>query len=155
MVADKAGKYVLTATYAHVKITKEFTVIDDNASNIVMVIIPDGASLYSSPHNNFEPETIKVVIGLNSTVRWTNQDSVPSSVVADDSSNSSAFYNVTKVICENDDYYNCRSIPGKNFLQPNTSFEFTFTETGEYGYHGEPHPWMRGTVVVVDKEGHK
>ena len=155
IVADKAGKYILTATYAHVKVEKEFTVVNATVSNIATVIIPEGAVMYSSQHNNFEPETIKVVIGQNNTVTWVNHDAVMSSVVADDSSNGSAFYNATKVICENDDYYNCRSIPGKNFLQPNTSFEFTFTETGEYSYHGEPHPWMHGTVIVVDKEGHK
>lgn len=34
----------------------------------------------------FEPRNITVVIGVNNTVRWVNNDSVPSSVVADSGS---------------------------------------------------------------------
>ncbi|MDH2907608.1 MAG: hypothetical protein PXX83_05905 [Candidatus Nitrosotalea sp.] len=29
------------------------------------------------------------------------------------------------------------------------SFNFTFTRVGDFGYHGEPHPWLRGWVMVL------
>jgi plastocyanin len=109
-------------------------------NHVAIVIIPEGAVLQSSEHH-FEPSIIRVKV--NDTVRWINQDSVPSSVVADDASRNSAFYNFT----HNED--NAATFT-HNFLLPNKSFEFTFTETGVYGYHSVPHPWMYGTVIVLD-----
>jgi plastocyanin len=129
-------------------VEKEFTVVNATVSSIVTVIIPEGAVLQSSLHNNFEPGTIKVVIGQNNTVRWVNHDVVMSSVVADYSSFGSAFYDAT----HNEDN---AAMFTKNFLLPNKSFEFTFTKAGEYGYHSVPHPWMHGTVIVVNEEGYK
>jgi plastocyanin len=149
--ADKAGKYVLTATYAHGKVEKTFTVDNLVVPYVSNVIIPKGASLYGSPHVNFEPETIKVVISLNNTVRWVNSDSVPSSVIANNAASNSDFHNATKIGCENDDETNCTVLPGKNFLNPGETFEYTFTKAGEYGYHSAPHPWMHGTVIVVNE----
>jgi len=113
-----------------------------NESNVIIVIIPEGASLADSLHNNFEPETIKVVIDQNNTVRWINQDTVMSSVIADNPNYDSAFYNATNIEDKSD-------MNASNFLLPNKSFEFTFTKVGEYGYHSVPHPHMRGTVIVV------
>jgi plastocyanin len=115
-------------------------------STVSTVIIPEGASLQNSS-KHFEPSVIKVVIGQNNTVRWVNHDSVMSSVVADDSNHGSAFYDATQIEDNAEMLTN-------NFLLPNKSFEFTFTEAGEYGYHSVPHPWMTGTVIVVN-EGHE
>ncbi|HEV8405576.1 MAG TPA: plastocyanin/azurin family copper-binding protein [Nitrososphaera sp.] len=30
------------------------------------------------------------------------------------------------------------------------NWSFTFTKAGEFTYHCEPHPWMKGKVVVVE-----
>lgn len=116
----------------------------------VTVIIPEGSSSPTSELNNFEPEVIKVVIGVNNTVRWINQDAVMSSVVADDYDDD-GFYNATKEQCENDDYQNCKIIPSKNFLNAGESFEYTFTMPEEYGYHSVPHPHKRGIVIVLQE----
>ena len=35
-------------------------------------------------------------------------------------------------------------------LMPGETFEFTFTQVGEYPYHCEPHPWMQATVEIVE-----
>lgn len=95
------------------------------------VIIPDGASTGM----NYTPKVIKVAVGVNSTVRWVNQDAVLHSVAADNADDPS-FYAATH---------------GENltFIQPGESFEYTFTKPGMYDYHGEPGPWMQGTVLVI------
>src|ERR671916_434853 len=33
-------------------------------------------------------------------------------------------------------------------ILPQQTYEFVFTEAGEYPYHCEPHPWMTGQVIV-------
>ncbi|MGH9878816.1 MAG: cupredoxin domain-containing protein, partial [Nitrososphaerales archaeon] len=101
---------------------------------VPVVIIPKGSSLESSEYNNFEPETVKVVIGRNNTVRWVNQDAVPSSIVADNNDDPQ-FFNVTE---EN----------ANSLLMPGDTFEFTFTKPSIIGYHSVPHPWKHGYVVV-------
>jgi plastocyanin len=35
-------------------------------------------------------------------------------------------------------------------LEPGKSFSFTFTAPGTYTYSCEPHPWMTGTITVVE-----
>jgi amicyanin len=35
-----------------------------------------------------------------------------------------------------------------NLLQPGKSYSFTFTKPGTYDYFCEPHPFMRGIVIV-------
>lgn len=98
---------------------------------VSVVVIPEGSDSPSSSAKNFEPSTIKVVIGTNNTVRWTNQDSVLALIAADNESDP-GFYNATK-----------------NFvlIEPNKTFEYTFTKAGEFGYHGRP--WQRGAVIVA------
>ena len=29
------------------------------------------------------------------------------------------------------------------------SYEFTFTEPGTFTYHGQPHPWQKGTIIIL------
>jgi FtsP/CotA-like multicopper oxidase with cupredoxin domain len=36
-------------------------------------------------------------------------------------------------------------------IKPGQSYRFTFTEPGTFAYHTEPHPWMKGTVIVLPK----
>lgn len=101
------------------------------------IIIPKGAT--SQLAKNFEPSVIKVVIGTNNTVRWVNNDSTPSSVIADNASEDPDFAAATQ------------SPPRKseNFINPGQMFSFTFNRPGEIHYHSEPHPWMHGTVIVL------
>lgn len=88
-----------------------------------IVVIQEGSSVEESG-KNFEPRIITVVIGVNNTVAWINQDVVPNTVVADN---------------------NGEPDP----LMQGEEFRYTFTRPGEFGYHSEPHPWMRGTVIVL------
>lgn len=107
----------------------------------VTVIIPKGSSLPTSEHNNFEPAAIKVVVGVNNTVRWVNQDITSSSIRADNMSDPE-FYKATHLDDEDDSV--------KLLLEPGDTFEFTFTMAGKFGYHSEPHPHKHGTIIVLD-----
>jgi len=88
----------------------------------VVVIIPNGAG--ENLHLGFEPSKITIVIGVNNTVVWKNEDST---------------------------WHTAHSnIPEFNsgLIQPGTSFTHTFQRAGTYPYHCDPHPWMTGVVIV-------
>ena len=90
----------------------------------LVVILNGAASDTSSP--GYSPADITVVIGMNSTVTWVNQDSVPHTVTA-----TNGLFN-------------------SGNLDPGKSFTFTFTLPGTYSYYCIYHSsWMKGTVTVV------
>jgi len=101
--------------------------IQGSAVAVVNVSIPNGTGASSSL--NFSPSSITVVMGVNNTVTWTNDDS--------------AVHTVTSL-----------SIPtgaqafNDGSLSPGATFSVTFTAPGTYQYHCSIHPWMTGTVIV-------
>jgi len=110
------------------------------SKEISIVVIPEGASLESIPES-LVPDVIKMKIGVNNTVRWVSQDTVPHGLTSDsgyiDPLTGAAFDTMQS------------SELGGGFLLPGESYDFTFREAGEFGYHGEPHPWMQRTVIVL------
>ena len=113
---------------------------DRISKEISVVTIPEGASLESNPPF-LVPDVIKVKIGVNNTVRWVSEDTVPH-VITTDTGYSDPYSG----------HFDTRERPaeeGGAFIMPGQIFEFTFTEAGEYPYHGEPHPWMQGAVIVL------
>ncbi|HME18780.1 MAG TPA: cupredoxin domain-containing protein [Nitrososphaerales archaeon] len=98
----------------------------------VNVTIPSGAATpptgyapNSKTQYGFSPDAITVVIGVNSTVFWNNQDSAPHTATSD---TAGAFDTGT--------------------IPPGASAEVTFTTPGTYTYHCTFHSWMQGTVFV-------
>jgi plastocyanin len=75
----------------------------------------------------FAPSNIRVVIGVNNTVIWSNNGTADHTVT----SNGGKFDSGT--------------------LTPGHTFEFTFSTPGTYDYHCSIHSSMKGTVVVVSK----
>jgi plastocyanin len=73
----------------------------------------------------YSPATITVVVGVNNTVVWTNNDSVFHTVTATDGSfNSGTIFS-------------------------GQTWSHTFTQPGTYNYYFcQYHPWMKGTVIV-------
>lgn len=104
-----------------------------NPPETTNIAIQYGASIQSSG-DGYLPKEVFVTLGVNNRVVWTNQDSVPSSVISD-----SGYVD---------------RLTGKKLdsgpISPESKFEFVFTEPGAYPYHSEPHPWMRGTIFVVE-----
>lgn len=77
----------------------------------------------------FAPQNITVVIGVNNTVEWTNNDTAAHTVTSRPG-DPAAFTQV---------------------LAPGTTFIYTFNSPGVYNYYCTFHDWMHGTVTVVLK----
>jgi len=92
-------------------------------TNVAHVSIVSGAQ---NPNNGqfYSPANITVVLGVNNTVVWTNNDSTNHTVVALDNSFSAT-------------------------LKPGQTFTHTFTAPGVYNYHCTIHTFMMGQVVVL------
>ncbi len=88
--------------------------------------------------DNLVPSEIKGVLGQNNEIIWTNNDEVPHSVTSDNGY-------MDRVNGKFD------SLATVGLIMPGNSFNFTFTEPGEYPYHCEPHPWMRGKVTIAQQ----
>ena len=73
----------------------------------------------------FNPQTITVVIGVNNTVTWTNNDATPHTVSSD------------------------ASLFQSGSLSQHSMFSRTFSQEGTFTYHCAFHPSMTGTVIVI------
>jgi len=102
--------------------TKSTTTTSREAPKSVAVSIVSGAGTNTSS-KGFSPDNIVVMLGVNNTVVWTNNDSSPHTVTADDGSFNS-------------------------ILAPGQSYTYTFTTPGTFTYHCTYHPWMVATVTV-------
>ncbi|HEX2557907.1 MAG TPA: hypothetical protein VHK86_06260 [Nitrososphaera sp.] len=133
-VPDKAGEYQIRALtlvsmdafgFGHVATSK----IDvAESSNTVIVIPNDPDPLLQQ--SSFEPPAIKVVLGVNSTVTFVNQDSVPYRlIVQHDSADQVAFQKYV-------------------FVPSYDSFVYNLTDTGKFWYSDRDRGWMRGYVEV-------
>jgi len=97
----------------------------------VKIIIPTGINLNHAL--NFQPSTITLVIGVNNTVTWVNQDTTDHTATFTSGPSGAQLSSVSI-----------------NDIPPGTSGgPITFTVAGTYQYHCQFHPgWMRGTVIV-------
>jgi plastocyanin len=88
-----------------------------------------GAGAGKSGAPGYSPDTITVVIGVNNTVVWTNDDSVIHTVYSSCTPAGVAAFNSPHIA------------PGATYSQ-------TFTVAGTYTYYCTLHSWMSGTVIV-------
>lgn len=95
----------------------------------VFVSAVKGASNSYLVREGFKPKEITVVIGVNNTVAWRNDD--PGTVHTVNSDSPKEF--------------------DSGQIDPGKSYVHTFTKPGSYSYHCDPHPWMVGTVIVKAK----
>ena len=90
--------------------------------NVVLVLMSRGSS--ENVSLGFEPATVTLVLGVNNTITWKNEDT---------------------------DWHTAHSnIPefDSGLIPPGGSFTHFFNRAGIYPYHCDPHPWMTGIVVV-------
>jgi plastocyanin len=99
------------------------------------VNIVEGAGLPTNP-KFFDPHDGRATLGESNKVIWTNHDTTSHTVTSD-----------TDYDDELSGKFNSMETIG--LVPPGGTFEFIFSEDGEYPYHCEPHPWMTGTVTVV------
>jgi len=97
----------------------------------VKIIIPNGVNLNHAL--DFTPSTVVLVIGVNNSVTWVNQDTTD---------HTATFTVVPAGVTP--------SSVSASDVPPGTSFgPVTFTVAGTYDYHCQFHPgWMRGTIIV-------
>ena len=102
------------------------------ASGVACVSMPNGAAVL-----NFSPDSITIIMGINNTVQWTNQDSVQHTVV----------------VCPVGGGQLCSpsaAVASSSFLSHGDTFEVVLNETGVYHYYCSIHSaTMRGTITVV------
>ncbi len=84
--------------------------------------------------DNFVPKLLNIQLGIDNHIVWTNVDDVAHTVTPDQSTvdSYSGEFGSTGVI------------------MPGETYEFTFTESTEFPYHCEPHPWMTGTLIITE-----
>jgi plastocyanin len=99
--------------------------------NYTTIIITPGSENQAS-HNTYSPDTATVIIGINNTVQWINQADVGNTIVSDIPTMQDG-----------------KPFDSDGVIKPGQSYVLTFTEPGTFTYHTEPHPWMKGTVIVL------
>lgn len=109
--------------------------------DVTEVTIVEGAALESNPRF-FDPRDTRATLGRSNLVVWSNTDTVPHTVTTDDGYRD-AYSGVFDSRERSED-------EGGPFVMPGEEFEFLFTKIGEYPYHCEPHPWMKGMINVVE-----
>ena len=103
-------------------------------STVVVKLTPGGGAPAGAP--GYAPDNITVVIGVNNTVMWNNNDTVAGAGTS---------HTVTvKTQPTGGDW----PTAGSGNIPVNKSYSFTFTVPGTYTYYCTYHVWMVGTVVV-------
>lgn len=97
------------------------------SAQAVAVSIYSGAANSNDPPG-YAPDTITLIIGINNTVTWTNDDSVAHTVTSTSSPACGQF--------------------DSGRMGPGGTFSHTFTIAGTYEYHCFYHSWMVGTIIV-------
>ena len=113
------------------------TTTTSSASGVTAISIPSGAGSPSGAPG-YAPDVVTVVIGVNSTVTWTNDDTAgagtPHTVTS---------LNTTAGVAAFD----------SGNMNAGQTFTYNFTTPGTYLYHCDYHSWMTGTVVVKANTG--
>jgi plastocyanin len=93
----------------------------------VQVSIYDGSGNSANPPG-YKPDTITLVIGVNNTVTWTNNDSVHHTVTSTSAPSGGSF--------------------NSGNMNAGATCTHTFTVAGTYDYDCIYHSWMTGTIIV-------
>lgn len=107
-----------------------------NPSETFAVAISEGSSNESNG-KFFVPKDARTTLEINNRVAWQNNDITAHTVTSDDGY-------VDKI---NGDFDTIKTI---GLVSPGETWEFTFTAAGTYNYHCEPHPWMEGSIEVIE-----
>ena len=97
----------------------------------IIQIIPGSAS--PEQQDNFVPKIVNIQLTIDNLVIWENIDDTPHTVTPDH---------------RHEDSYS-GTFGSEGVLKAGDSYEFLFTEPQEFEYHCQPHPWMKGTVIVT------
>lgn len=89
--------------------------------------------------DNFVPKRVEIQLGFDNKVVWINQDNIAHTVTSDNDA-------VDKYSGLFD------SLDTIGLIKPEGTYEFLFTQEGEFPYHCSPHPWMKGSIKVIKQK---
>lgn len=125
------SKYAWMKIPAFVMAATVFVIISQNAYAEAEVTIPAEAADPSCAESGscFLPS--EVTIGVGETITWSNDGTTIHTVTSGNPSDGFDGNFDSEIMMAGD------------------TFSHTFTETGQYDYYCQVHPWMQGTVIVV------
>ena len=115
-------KYRLHTAVLAILLVSQVAGLGQNAVTAAQNAKPETEATVKIDNFSFTPATITVAAGT--TVRWTNRDDIPHTVVSDDQSFKS------------------------KAMDTDEAYSHTFTKPGTYSYFCSIHPHMTGKVVV-------
>jgi plastocyanin len=127
------GTYQYHCNY-HSWMTGSIVVMPSSGPSGVMISMPSGAGNPSGAPG-YSPDKVTLVIGVNNSVTWTNNDGTTHHTVTSTSVPSGA------------------SSFDSGDMAGGATFSYTFAVPGTYQYHCNYHSWMTGTVVVLAGSG--
>jgi len=83
--------------------------------------------------DNFVPKLVNIQLGIDNHIIWNNVDDTPHTVTPDH-----------RAV----DTYS-GEFGSTGIIKAGEKYEFLFTEAQEIEYHCEPHPWMKGTLIIT------
>ena len=104
------------------------TLIIEAPKEPTKITIPEGASILEDGKIFYDPNTIDITVGT--TVVWENAD------------------NTMHTATSGNPDTGADGVFDSDILSAGDSYEFTFTDAGNYDYYCILHPWMTGTVNV-------
>ncbi len=123
----KSGTNISTLSSSVTTVTKTVPATGTNF-NDTLVIIPSGVA--TNPSLDFTPSVIHVIVGVNNTITWLNQDKTSQHTVVSQSAPAGAQ-------------------PFSIIISYGEIYTLTLTVPGTYKYYCMWHPtWMKGTIVV-------
>ncbi len=96
---------------------------------LIIEIVP-GAVIEGN--ENYVPNKAKALLNIDNKVIWKNLDDTPHTVTPDHRAS--------------DSYSG--DFGSSGVVKAGENYEFLFTEPQEIHYHCEPHPWMKGSIIV-------
>ena len=97
---------------------------------IIKIIL---GSANTEQQDNFVPKLVNIQLGIDNYVIWVNDDDTPHTVTPDHRA---------------EDKYS-GEFGSTGVIKAGEKYEFIFTEAQEIAYHCEPHPWMKGTLIIT------
>ncbi|MEM2759328.1 MAG: plastocyanin/azurin family copper-binding protein [Nitrososphaerales archaeon] len=109
-----------------------------NPERVTEILIIKG-SFDPEQVDNYIPKRVEVQLGFDNKVVWKNEDTLGHTVTTDNG-------HVDRYSGPFD------SLATIGLVKPGAEYEFLFTQEGEFPYHCEPHPWMKGVVKVIKQK---
>jgi amicyanin len=131
-----------TSTAAHDETNSDGHHSSDNADLGDVVDLTNQAEV-SMNIKDFKYEQPNIKIKKGTTVTWTNQDAVQHNVMQEHKNDNDAHDAPTKEEEKPD-------VLAGRLLSKGESYSFTFNEVSSSPYHCSPHPYMKGSVTVVE-----